>query len=55
MAILGEVSCLLAAVVGLPALVSWSRRRAAEPRPVAVEEDASQMLLVPDTTRVASS
>jgi len=29
MAILGEVSCLLAAVVALPALVSWHRRRAA--------------------------
>jgi predicted RND superfamily exporter protein len=32
LAILGEISCLLAAVVGLPALVSWSRRRTvAEP------------------------
>jgi hypothetical protein len=30
MAILGEVSCLLAAVVGLPALVSWFARRRAE-------------------------
>jgi predicted RND superfamily exporter protein len=30
MAILGEVSCLLAAVVGLPALVSWWRRRESE-------------------------
>jgi predicted exporter len=29
MAILGEVSCLLAAVVALPALVSWHRRRLA--------------------------
>ncbi|HEX4403190.1 MAG TPA: MMPL family transporter [Polyangia bacterium] len=30
MAILGEVSCLLAAVVGLPALVGWWRRRESE-------------------------
>ena len=29
MAIFGEVACLLAAVVALPALVSWRRRRAA--------------------------
>jgi predicted RND superfamily exporter protein len=29
LAILGEVSCLLAAVVALPAFVSWRRRRAA--------------------------
>jgi predicted exporter len=31
MAILGESACLLAAVVGLPALVSWLRRRAVSP------------------------
>jgi predicted RND superfamily exporter protein len=36
MAILGEVSCLLVAVVGLPALVSWlARRRAEAPAPSA--------------------
>jgi predicted RND superfamily exporter protein len=33
MAILGEVACLLAAVAGLPALVSWLRRRAQLARP----------------------
>ena len=36
MAILGEVACLLAAVVGLPALVSWSR----PPRAPAAPESA---------------
>ena len=35
MAILGEVSCLLAAVVVLPALASWWRRRAGVRRPAA--------------------
>jgi predicted RND superfamily exporter protein len=59
MAILGEVSCLLAAVVGLPAFVSWRRRRAAEaravtwPAPAAVE--VAPVLLGADTTPVASS
>jgi predicted RND superfamily exporter protein len=52
MAILGEVSCLLAAVVGLPALVSWRRRRAAVAPPVPVE--TAPVLLVADTTPVVS-
>jgi predicted RND superfamily exporter protein len=54
LAILGEVSCLLAAVLGLPALVSWRRRRAAAPRPAPIRGEAEGVLL-PETTPVASS
>ena len=48
MAILGELSCLLAAVVGLPALVSWSRRRA---RTAAPESAAPQKVFTPPRKR----
>jgi uncharacterized protein len=54
MAILGEVSCLVAAVVGLPALVSWRRRRAAlaPVREIEGTEVASPLLgaVYPETT-----
>jgi len=48
MAILGEVSCLLAAVLGLPALVSWSRRRAsvAATTPVVIAPAAPRAALI---------
>ncbi|HVU53078.1 MAG TPA: MMPL family transporter [Polyangia bacterium] len=59
MAILGEVSCLLAAVVGLPAFVSWRRRRAvdarATDRPAAAAVEGAPALLVGARTPVASA
>jgi predicted RND superfamily exporter protein len=55
MAILGEVSCLLAAVVGLPALVSWRRRRAEAPRPAPASDDVTVVVLPVDATPVVSS
>jgi predicted RND superfamily exporter protein len=41
LAILGELSCLLAAVVALPAVVSWHRRRAEASAPTGLEPSAS--------------
>jgi hypothetical protein len=58
MAILGEVSCLLAAVVGLPAFVSWRRRRSVVMSPTARPAPAAVALEVPplvaDTTPLAT-